>query len=734
MTTTRSEKEEKATALGNACLDADVRPARRAWSTFWSQPRRILSAYRPRYLRPDLMAGLTVAALAIPQAIAYAAIAELPPQTGLYTAVIAAVVASLWGSSRFLHSGPTNATSLLVLSVLLGVLSDPFSDLPRFMMAAGVVAVLAGLFRLALAYLHFGSLVTLASRPVLLGFTVGAGVLISLGQVRHLLGLEIPVTSHAATMLADLAGRIEQTHLPCLWMGLATLGLIVLLAKINRRIPAMLIAMSAAALAVWVLDLEPQGMAVVGDIPRSLPRFTFWSGLGSLDFALINKLALGSLAVAALGLIEAMASAQTLARQAGHRLDNNQEFFGQGLANVCCGLFSGFPASGSFTRSAANQQAGARTQMAGVFSGVAILLAMLLLAPYARYIPRAALAGVLFVVAYRMIDRKAIRRVLTTSRAESTIMVTTFGATLMLSLEFAVLSGVVLSLAYFVMQSSLPRVYQVVPDPTFRHFVYQPEAPVCPQLGVVNISGPLFFGAVAHVEEELSHNLERHPSQNHLVIRMHGVNLCDLTGVEMLEAVVRHHRQLGGDVYLIRLRRPVQEELHDSGFFETIGADHVLQPESAMGVLFDQAIDPMVCIYECEHKVFAECQAIEKHAYPNLPARPVCVDLDPARFLPVDQAREMMAAAQAVTVDVREEREFLRGHLPGARLLCLRHLLARQAELPRDQTLLLTCRSGRRSALAMRMLQELGFDNVYGLRGGYLAWLAAGLPHTADES
>jgi SulP family sulfate permease len=430
-----------------------------------------------------------------------------------------------------------------------------------------------------------------------------------------------------------------------------------------------------------------------------------------------------------------VAASQTLARRSGDRLDPNQEFFGQGLANVVSGLFSGYSCSGSFTRSALGHQSGAKSHLTGVFTGLAILLAILLLSPYARIIPRAAIAGVLLAIAWGMVDRHAVRLVMRTSRKEAIIMSATFLATLILPLDFAILSGIVFSLAIFVVNSSLPRVYPVVPDPTYRHLIYDPTRPVCPQLGLINVRGPLFFGAVYHIEEELRHNYERYPGQRTLVLRMHGVDQCDMSGIEMLDSIVQTYRQMGGDVYLVRLRQPVMDVLKQSGFIENIlGRDHILEPEGAIEYLFEHDIGPHSCVYECEHRVFSECQAVIKHVYgdkvPSAPKDPRGhhLQVSPEEF------SDLMIDSGVMLVDVREPAEFRRAHLEGAQLVPLKELLISAADLPRDRQILISCRSGRRTARALFVLEDLGFDKLFGLRGGILAWRAAKLPVVLDDN
>jgi SulP family sulfate permease len=292
-----------------------------------------------------------------------------------------------------------------------------------------------------------------------------------------------------------------------------------------------------------------------------------------------------------------------------------------------------------------------------------------------------------------------------------------------------VLAGILFSLAFFVIRSSLPRVYPVVPDPTYRHLVRRPGAPVCPQLGIMNIRGPLFFGAVYHIEEELRHNLEENPGQNILVLRMHGVDICDLSGIEMLESTVKTYRSFGGEVFLVRPRQPVLEKMEQSGFLdETLGRDHLLHQEDAIEHLFDRVIDPIVCVFACQHRIFAECKALEKHpSSEHLPIHPYRV-VEEGRFLEPTTFAGMVETGDSILIDVREAEEFDRGHLAGSQLVPLRELVEIPERVPRDRSVLIVCRSGRRTARAMQILRDQEFDNYLGLRGGILAWRAAGLP------
>jgi SulP family sulfate permease len=445
---------------------------------------------------------------------------------------------------------------------------------------------------------------------------------------------------------------------------------------------------------------------------------------------LFGPLALGSLAVAALGLVEAVSIAREIARQSGERLDVNQELVGQGMANIAAGIFSGYASSGSFTRSAVNFQSGARTQMSSVLCGLLILAGIFAFGPLAAYLPRAALAGMIMLIAYRMVDWRGVRRVFRTSRTDSSIMVTTFAATLVLPLEFAVLAGVMLSLAIYVYRSSMPTVESVVPDASFQHLVVNDQAPVCPQLGIIDIHGDLFFGAATHVEDALLQNFEVHPGQNFLLLQMGGVNQCDLSGVDVLEEVLRLYRGAGGDLFLVDVQPQIRETMRRSGFEQVLGKDHFLDPETAVEWIFDNVLDPAVCCYECEHRVFAECHALEKHPYDvRLPSSTGTI-LYPLKHLGLEEFVDAIErdGARALVIDVREPGEFAAGRPPGAVLMPLRTILESADGLPRDRPIYLVSRSGRRSTRAMRLLLGLGFEEVFNLKGGMLNWRARNQP------
>jgi SulP family sulfate permease len=691
--------------------------------SFFLRPVRLFQTYDRADFRPDLIAGLTVAIVLLPQAIAYAMIAELPPQVGLYTAVVAAIVGGLWGSSNHLHTGPTNTVSLLVLSILSPIVM-PGS--PEFIAIAGLMAIMVGIFRLTMGLARLGMLVNFVSDSVIVGFMAGAGILIGVNQVRHLLRLEFPSFAALTDTIQNIFAYLPEAHWPSLGLGLGVMLLIILLRRFSPKLPSPLIGIILASVFVWLLDLDQQGVKVVGELPRGLPPLT---KLPRLNINLIGQLSTGVLAVGMIGLVEAMSIARSIASQTGQRLDSNQEFVGQGLASMMSGFFSGYTTSGSFVRSAVNYTTGAKTPLAGVFSGLMVLLAMLVLAPLAVYIPRTALAGILIVTAAGMIDRREMVRIWHGARGDAIIMVVTLLATLLLPLEFAVLTGILFSLARYLMKTSEPKVQVVLPDSEFKHILPQPSKEPCPQLGIVEILGDLYFGAVNHVEYIIHKNLAQHSEQRFLLLRMHSVNHCDISGIHMLETLLRTYRERGGDLFLTQVREPVHLLMKSTGFYDHLGADHFLPQDEAISHIFYKILDPAICIYECNVRAFKECQNLPKQTYQlDIPLQTEIPPETVADISPQELWQKLCnGQTPPMVIDVREPREFKRGHIPEARLIPLPEMLSDPPNLPDDQEIVFVCRGGRRSTRVTHSLQRKGYQNVRVLRGGMLAWEAAGL-------
>ncbi len=700
-----------------------------ATSAFFLHPIPFIRSYRRKDFKSDLIAGLTVGIVALPQTIAFAMIAELPPQYGLYAAITTGIVGALWGSSYHLNTGPTNTTSLLVLATLLPIAE---AGTEKYLLAAGLMAVMVGILQITLGVVRLGVLVNFVSDSVIIGFTTGAGVLIIVNQLRHLLRLDFPSHPSLITTLHHLAAHISETHWISLILGSSICIIILVIKRFAPRLPGALIGMIIATALVAGLNLDQAGLRVVGGLPRSLPPLV---KLPLLDINLISQLSTGALAVAAIGLVEAVAISRAIATQSNQQLDSNQEFIGRGLANVVAGFFSGYVVSGSFTRSAINYEAGAKTSVSSIISSVFILVAMLLIAPLAALLPRTALAGVLLVAAYGMIDRAEIVRIWRGARGDAVIMIITFVSTLLLPLHFAVLTGILISFAFYIVQTSVPRIVPVLPSDDFSHFTPESKALPCTQLAILEILGDLYFGASSHVEETIRNHLEAHPTQRFLLLRLFSVNHIDISGVHALETVVRNLRQRGGDVFMVRTQDPVLDIFESTGFYDYLGEDHFLAYGDAISHLFYRVLDPTICIYECDTRAFQECLNLPRpEVLPTERIIPVGAPLEDFKTVsPQILWERLHEHTPPVVIDVREPREYNLGHIPQAKSNPLFKLIADTSAIPQIREVVLVCRTGRRSRRVIRVLNEKGFTNIQMLEGGMLAWENAGLLEAIEK-
>ena len=556
-------------------------------------------------LRADFLAGVTGAFIVLPQGVAFALIAGLPPEYGLYTAIVTPIVAALFGSSLHLISGPTTAISIVVLATV-----KPFA-LPgsqEFITLALTLTFLAGMFQLILGLARMGALVNFISHGVVIGFTAGAAILIATSQLKHALGITLPPGESFVHIWIDLYRHLPEVNGYTLGIAVVTMVALLLFRHYRPRWPGMLFAMIIGSVVCLLLGGEQQGVHLVGHLPGHLPP------LSQPDFSLgtIRKLGPGALAVAMLGLIEAVSISRAIATRSEQRIDGNQEFIGQGLSNMVGSFFSSYAGSGSFTRSGINYHAGARTPMAAIFAAILLAVILLLVAPLTAYLPMPAMAAIILVVAYNLIDFHHIRTTLKISQSDATVLVTTFLATLFLKLEFAIYVGVILSLALYLNRTARPRVYSVVPNPTdpLRRMEIKTGLEECPQMRIVRIDGSLFFGAVNHVAETFRMFLHKDPDRSYLLVDGSGINFIDVAGAELLSQQARQLRKRGGGLYLCRVKDGVYGPLTKGGHIEEIGQENVFRSKTdAIRAIFDK-LDRSRC-RTCDKRIFSECSSVE---------------------------------------------------------------------------------------------------------------------------
>ena len=563
----------------------------------------------PETIRADLISGLTVAIVVVPQAVAFASIAGMPPQYGLYAGMIPPIIAALFGSSWHLMSGPTTAASIVLLSSL-SVLAEPMT--PHYVQLALTLTFMVGVIELALGLARMGTLVNFISHSVVVGFTTGAAILIASKQLKNFFGVPIPREGNLFTTLEHFAQQVPNTNGYILVIAMVTLVAGLFVKYRYPKIPFLIVALISGSFLGVALDLifgnAATGITTVGALPQTLPP------LSMPDFSLqtIRDLAPGALAMTLFALTEAVSIGRAIGIRSGQLIDGNQEFIGQGLSNIAGSFFSAYVATGSFNRTSLNYQAGAKTPMSAMTAGFLEIFIVLAIAPLVAYLPNAAMAGILFIVAWGLIDFPAIKHIFSSNNSERAIFAVTFLAALFLDLEFAILAGILLSLMLYLMRVSRPRILTRVPDPSLPNRKFTSDLgrlKECPQLHIMRIDGSIFFGSVAYVRERFARLEQQHPGQKHLAIVAQGISFADIAGADVLANEAERRRAEGGGLYLINPKSGLWESLEECHALGKIDPNHVFQGKSAALHGIFQKLDKSVCS-TCQARIFLECATV----------------------------------------------------------------------------------------------------------------------------
>jgi sulfate permease, SulP family len=537
-----------------------------------------LRGYTVGDLKKDTFAGLTVAAVAVPQAMAYASIFGMPLEMGLYTAIIMTTVGALLDSSKQLINGPTNAISIAMLSSLAVVPEE------QRVSAAIMMAFLIGMIQTAIALLRFGDLSRFISHSVVVGFTLGASVLLFVDQLKNVLGLAVKVPEHDPFVV-----RVWKTYSsnasvswPTVAVALLTIALAMLFRRLNQRyrmgLPELLLALALVSLGLFCVDPSNHSrVMLIGDVPRRLPSFA----LPPFDFSLAIELSSGAVAIAFLGLLEAMAMSKSIASKTGQKLDMNQQCLSEGIANLVGSFFRCFPGSGSLTRSHINHSSGAVTQWSGVISALGVAITILVLAPLAKYIPKGALAGVLILTAMRMNELKTLNYYLVASKFDRWILIATALSAILIKVEFCILIGVVLSFVFYVQRAAKIKMNEltVTSDRVIREIV--PSDIRCSYLRVLNVEGEMFFGCAPELDRLLKEFSDETPdSLKVVVLRLKRVNNPDAVCMDVLEQFIQRMHKKNVVVILSGVRSDMAMALSNVKIDHLIGPDNLFREES----------------------------------------------------------------------------------------------------------------------------------------------------------
>ncbi len=560
-------------------------------------------------LRADVIAGLIGAVVVLPQGVAYATLAGLPPQYGLYCAMVPTAIAALFGSSLHAVSGPTNAVSLMVLAMLTP-LAVPGSA--GFVSMALTLSLMSGLLILSMGFFRLGVLVNFISNGVIVGFTSAVGIIIIVSQISQLFGTHSGHASQFYEMLHNTIAHLNEVHPWALAVGVLTVIAGALTKRYAPRLAPMLVATvvgTLAALAInFAVGAENTGIRTLGPLPGALPPLS----LPDLRGATLTNLLAPAFAVTILSVTQAIAIVRAVAIRSGQRIDTNQELIGQGLSNVAGAFFSGYPSCASVNRCGINYESGARTPLSAVTSVIFLILLLLVLAPVAALLPHPAIAGLLVLAGWGLIDIGQMRMYLRTSRQEAAVVAATLLATLVMPIAYAILVGVMASLVVYLHRTSRPMMRSLVPDPRHSERQLAPPGealPECPQLKILSVEGSIYFGAVDHVESHFDTLRELTREQRRLLLVSRNINFVDVAGAEALVREARKRRWENGQLYLQGLRQPVEDVLRNGGFMGELGTENMFRSKrDAIAAIFAQ-LDRAICA-RCSARIFEECASL----------------------------------------------------------------------------------------------------------------------------
>ncbi|HIL41911.1 MAG TPA: SulP family inorganic anion transporter [Gammaproteobacteria bacterium] len=555
-------------------------------------------------IKADFIAGLTGAVLVFPQGIAFATIAGMPPEYGLYTAMVVPIIAALFGSSFHLVSGPTTAISIVVFATIS---QHAVPGTEEYIAMVLTLTFLAGIYQLAFGLAKFGVLVNFVSHNVVIGFTTGAAFLIASSQITHILGISTTKGVGFIEVWKELYFGISEFNGFLFFIGMSTVISAILIKRYQPKLPNLFVGLLVGGVVGWTLKSFTSSIITVGNITAFIPPLSF------PDFSIhsLTEIAPGAFAVALLGLIEASSIGRSIATKSNQKINSNQEFIGQGVSNIVGSFFSSYASSGSFTRTGVNYESGAKTPLSAILAALILIIIVLLVAPFMAYLPIASMAGIILLVAYNLIDSAHIKKTFKYSKSESIIFLVTFASTLLIDLEFAIYLGVLLSLLLFIAKTSAPEVQtlafsnQSSDGSRKMHSIKTSPLIQCPQLKIIKINMSIYFGSINHIQKEISTIIDNQII-HHILIVCDGVNFVDLTGVDALLIEQNRLKKLGGSLYFVNFNSTVNDFMEKVNFIDDIGKENFFKSKGEAINSIYARLDEVKC-RTCRSLIFKEC-------------------------------------------------------------------------------------------------------------------------------
>lgn len=551
----------------------------------------------------DAIAGLTNAAVVLPQGVAFAIIAGLPPEFGLYTAIVVALIAGIWGSSMIMVSGPTTAISAVIFASM-SQLATPGTETYIGMvftltLMVGAIQIIAGIFKM-------GGLISFISHSVLIGFTAAAALLIASSQLGGALGISKGDGGGVLERLIHVGRHLDELNTSALIVSGTTILSLVVFLRLSRKLPSYIFALAVGGGVAYLLDAPANGVAMFAPLQSIFPKI----GPPDLSLRLITDLLPVAATVAFVGLLEAISIGRSFALRRDEPYDSSQEMVGQGLSNAVGSVFQCYAGSGSFTRSGLNADAGAQTPLSTVFSAGFLVVLLLLLAPYLALVPVPAMAAVILFVSYRLINFGEIRHVLESNRNETVILAATFLTGIFTELDLAIVVGVITSLCVFLYDSSHPIVAVGAPANVNGRRVFKNAArynlPECPQISVVRVEGPMFFASVENVEQQFRDVERSNGVPKTKLMGLKGLWKIDLSGAGLLLKEIRRARKAGADFHIFTTNAASLTILNRLHVFDELGESNLHNNKAEAIAAAVAAADDSIC-KDCKLRVFIEC-------------------------------------------------------------------------------------------------------------------------------
>ena len=563
--------------------------------------------YQLTTFRGDALAGITVAVVLIPQAMAYAMLAGLPPVYGLYAAAVSPLIGVLWGSLRQLATGPVAIMSLLVLTTLTP-LAEPGSE--QFIKLAFLLAFMMGVLKIGIGIFRLGLFMFFISNSAVKGFTAAAALIITATQLPNFLGISVSRHEYILPRLLEIIKGLPTLHLPTTAIGLLVLGIIFGVQKIRKSLPAGLVAVVVATIVIVLFELHLKGVAIIGKIPSGLQHPI----IPPLDFETISTL-LGPVVVLTLvSFAETYSVSKAISSKTKQKVDVDQEFIGQGLANLIGSFFQSYPVSGSFSRTAINFATGAKTGISSVISSLSVILALLFLTPLFTYIPKAALAALVISAVLMLFNPKEVFVLWKKNRHDGIVAVTVFVLALLTKPDYALLIGVMISLMFFLWKTMRPRIVRITKDPELNMFVNADtfDKPSCPQILQLRSDNAIYFANAEYTIEQLLERLDEQTTPvRFLLLNFEVVGFIDITGTDELRVLLDELKLQEVRLAFLSVHLPVKQVFESSGLLEQLNTEHMFERrETAIATLFEN-IDHEYCKTKCPYELFHECSTVK---------------------------------------------------------------------------------------------------------------------------